>query len=106
MKNDPINEYIVPDWEATMLNQFADEEEVERIEIKVILDEIYKDRTVFLEPKKQAGTALVVDLTLYCKTYCSNCGEYKTFEASGNERMIYSFCPDCNKLILDLERND
>ena len=83
-----------------------DPEEEELLEIRAILKEIYKDRTILLEvPKQLSHVPLAIDLTHYCTAYCPNCKTWQTFRASATKRWVYLRCDVCNEELLDLQGN-
>lgn len=83
-----------------------DPEEEELLELRAILNELYKDRTILLkEPRRLSHVPLVIDLTHYCTAYCSTCKTWQPFHASATERWVYLRCDVCNEELLDLQGN-
>lgn len=85
-KNEPESKY-----QEKLKELLYDPEEEERIEIKAILDEIYKDKTI----KDDYGRVTVLDLTIACLMKCDQCKELQPHTTKNIGKYVWFYCDEC-----------
>ena len=82
-----------PSYKEKLQELLYDPEEEELLEIRAILKELYKDKTI----KDEDDVVKVLDMTKACIMLCTNCKELQPHIAKNSWKdVVWFYCDECS----------